>query len=244
MVADREAWRAAAHGVAKNRRDRATEHVALRAPAHFHPPVYPEFPRLLLNPQPTGVSAPPRVTSSSLLRPGPPDVNVPSVTPSTFTLPPSALLARSPPCPLLFPPPVSILLIQGLLAPVRACCSCWSRPSHPLPLALSLCVHTRACYPSFPRTLRRLSPTLTGPCAPLGPSFHRKITICIVSRHTLNPLHHGLDCFHVHSSETVFLKATPEAASQTCSRCHHSGTVPRRAPPLGLNALELASSSY
>ena len=52
MVADREAWHAAAHGVAKNRCDRATEHVALRAPAHFHPPVYPEFPRLLLNPQP------------------------------------------------------------------------------------------------------------------------------------------------------------------------------------------------
>ena len=123
-------------------------------------------------------------------------------------------------------------------------CSCWSHPSHLLPLALSLCVHTRACYPSFPRTLRRLSPTLTGPCAPLGPSFHRKIVICVVSRHTLNPLHHSLDCFHVHSSETVFLKATPEAASQTCSRCHHSGPVLRRAPPLGLKALQLASSSY
>ncbi|XDB57433.1 hypothetical protein ABFV05_011049 [Capra hircus] len=32
----------------------------------------------------------------------------------------------------------------------------------------------------------------------------KQIVIYIVSRHTLNPLHHSLHCFHAHSTETVF----------------------------------------
>ena len=158
---DREAWHAVVHGVAKNQTrlsDWTTK--GSETPDSFPSISLPRISQASLESSAPLRSLPfPQVTPYSLLRLGPPDFNVTSVTPSNFTLPPSAFLARTLPCPLL------LLLLE-------ACC--WS----------SLCLLLWERYCSYWPILHTFSRFLL-PC--VSSSMHKLPTLPQLSEGFLPP---------------------------------------------------------